>query len=821
MTETHSISVSEFIINEQLPYNNIVYYIGENGKKTPLNELNNKIKENIFEFDLIVSYNKKTHKDKCKFINKTRDEFYNCYSIYLKFVEKLFVVDIDEMNYDINKLPDILKILPYTKGNTKGFHLFVYINDFPIYNKYNQTKVFKFCEGDLIRTNNIWEKAKGIVYNYNNEIPNIEWNDIKELIDIDILDIQIEQDLIKQNKRDTKHNIVNNSNKDIDNIEDTVINNDIENIEKNIINNDINLIKLLLDIITPEYRDNYDDWRQIIWSIANDNKNYDFGLEFTKKSSKFVSEDYYKKIWDSSDGSYTIGTLNYYARLSNEQEYIKIKKYDSTLNFYNFTDNDYSTLLLKEIGDIFIYQKDILYVYYKRKWHENNKDLCKFVIQSFLIKFFANILNIFSEDIKHFNNINNDYEEKKLKNIILMIRSIKTICKINKIIDQFKVLLSSRLDNVEFDISLPNILCFNNVSFDLITGEKFIVEKHHYIIQTTGYDYIESTTEQLEQINNIFNDIFPDEETKKCYLSIMFSSLTGIRLEKFILANGEGRNGKGVLNELLQALLGENYSYKGNITTLTEKIKDGGNPGIANLNKMRLVIFSEPNDCDSLQIGNIKTMTGDDTINARGLYSNITICHMFATIIFECNKKPKINGRIDDSVINRFINILFPTFFTDNENDIKNIKHAKPQNKDFKEKFFKTIFKCVLFDYIINNANKSLYIPEQILKNTREYLYESDDFLTWFNENYSSNNNKKSYIFIKDILDLYKNSEYYKLLNKKQQREITEKTFKELIRTNIQLRHNFYERKKINKKEMLYIITNYSKNSKETSLINI
>jgi len=228
-----------------------------------------------------------------------------------------------------------------------------------------------------------------------------------------------------------------------------------------------------------------------------------------------------------------------------------------------------------------------------------------------------------------------------------------------------------------------------------------------YIIQNTEYDYIKSTEEQLQQMEKIFNDIFPIIETKKCYLSIMFSALTGIRLEKFILANGEGRNGKGVLNELLRALLGNKYSYKGNITTLTEKIKDGANPGIANLNKMRLIIFSEPNDCDLLQIGNIKTITGDDEINARGLYSNKTNTELFGTNIFECNQKPKINGRIDDSVINRLINVIFPTYFTDNKQELKDLKYARPQNKDFKEKTFKKIYRCVLFDYILKYAEKN------------------------------------------------------------------------------------------------------------------
>ena len=134
---------------------------------------------------------------------------------------------------------------------------------------------------------------------------------------------------------------------------------------------------------------------------------------------------------------------------------------------------------------------------------------------------------------------------------------------------------------------------------------------------------------------------------------------TAICLKHFV-GYGAGRNGKGFVNELTRSLLGDMYSYKGNIITLTQPFnKAGACQEVANMNKKRLTIFNEPNEDDYLQAGNIKSLTGDDVINARGLYSTDTKCHLMSTIIFECNKKPKVNGRIDDSIINRFINIKF------------------------------------------------------------------------------------------------------------------------------------------------------------------
>jgi len=46
----------------------------------------------------------------------------------------------------------------------------------------------------------------------------------------------------------------------------------------------------------------------------------------------------------------------------------------------------------------------------------------------------------------------------------------------------------------------------------------------------------------MKEIETIINNIFPNPETKKTYLSILWMGLTGIRQEKFFIANGGGRN---------------------------------------------------------------------------------------------------------------------------------------------------------------------------------------------------------------------------------------------------------------------------------------
>ena len=91
-----------------------------------------------------------------------------------------------------------------------------------------------------------------------------------------------------------------------------------------------------------------------------------------------------------------------------------------------------------------------------------------------------------------------------------------------------------------------------------------------------------------------------------------------------MIANGQGRNGKGLLNELAFKLLG-GYAYKLSIEILTKEVKKtGANPELANLHKMRMVVASEPEDGCKIQIGFAKELTGCNEISDRGLYSGVT-----------------------------------------------------------------------------------------------------------------------------------------------------------------------------------------------------
>ena len=220
--------------------------------------------------------------------------------------------------------------------------------------------------------------------------------------------------------------------------------------------------------------------------------------------------------------------------------------------------------------------------------------------------------------------------------------------------------------------------------------------------------------------------------------------MMGELTEKFVVMTGTGGNGKGVLDELHTVMLG-NYYHKGSVAVLTNPLKTGGNPEVANIHCKRTVVYTEPEDHLKLVLSTVKTLTGDSVVSARQLYSNQTSTTNHATTILECNELPAIGGRIDDSAARRFINIRFPCRYTDDPNDVdllagapnvyaRNLKYKSPQWREgHKHAFFELMRQ---YTQATPQAPREIIVDDKLRAYTREYLNKCDIGAEWFRENF-------------------------------------------------------------------------------------
>ncbi len=569
-------------------------------------------------------------------------------------------------------------------------------------------------------------------------------------------------------------------------------------------------IKEISEIINIKYIDSYNDWIRILWSIKSHNDdNRDIALNISKKSSKFNNDDF-EKYWNQyrkEDIKLTLGTLRYYARMSNNEEYMKvrIKHNQSKIKqlFRYPTQENLAIIFDKIFGDDFIYNQQKVYYFNGIVWETSENSLRR--------KFTGDFTKIFlNEEIESFKKLkelepgNDNYrltleKNKLLIKIIGQLQSnsnIKAICN-----DAIKPYIEN--NKVSFEKN-AYVFCFTNKVYDLKKYEFFDYgNREDYMTMTTGYEYRPATKTEKETLNNILSKIFPIEIERKLYLTILSTGLYGMTLEKFILANGSGRNGKGLINELAEKMFG-NYAYNCNNAILLNAVKDGANQSISNMDNKRIIFYREPNaeNQHKLDVCTIKEITGGSKINARALYSTNTDTNLKGTHIMECNEKPLMRGQIDKAIMDRYIDIKFRSTFTDRDEEVNEEENIYKCKVELKEINFQEEHKYALFEILIehwkeyndNGKNINKFIPDYIRDEGDEYLKKSNEIFNWFDENYEKTEDDTDIIKLADIYEEFKLSDIYINYTKAEKREMNKNKFIDKLSKNIFLRKYYKEK---------------------------
>jgi phage/plasmid-associated DNA primase len=565
----------------------------------------------------------------------------------------------------------------------------------------------------------------------------------------------------------------------------------------NVITNSIN--EQIVNLIGLKYLDDYSSWTKIVWAMRNENYSEEFAMKISKKSKKFDIK-VFTKLWhrDNYEGINLVkqGTLNYYAKLSNPKGYelIYINKYLANLDVFDEGLLKDYFISINADSIVAIKKKSNLFVFYKNNWVEDDGGV---LVQNMLFETIKSMYVLVIETL--FEQLKNDPKNKTLSEQMATITKLNHTYgnKNNKNIYSlvFNELKANAQEEDIFDTN-RYIFSFTNKSYDLKNNVWFEPTKFDYILTTCNKEWREPTQQQKSKIKELFESIFPDENVRKAYTSILRSGLTGIRHEYFIIATGGGRNGKGLINELMNYLLGD-YSGTLHLSLLTKEIKSGANTELRSLHKKRLIIASEPEEghAEKLRCSNIKALTGNETHKARGLYEKDDITKIMGTFIMECNTKPEISGKKDTAILDRMIIIPFTMTFTDDKELLENEPSKyKLKNPLYKEESFKQEHYCALFNYLITEyTTNDLYIPQACKKLGADYLLDKDEFANWFLDVYKEGpDDEYSLITIKDLHAKYMEMNKGKM-SVVESRTMTCKKFIEMIKDHILLKKHFIE----------------------------
>jgi putative DNA primase/helicase len=286
-----------------------------------------------------------------------------------------------------------------------------------------------------------------------------------------------------------------------------------------------------------------------------------------------------------------------------------------------------------------------------------------------------------------------------------------------------------------------DIIGFDNGVYDL--KEKIFRKAtiEDCVSWSVGYDYVDESEcdpDTLAYLENFVFSLFENRDTGSYFLKHIGSFLFGGNKEELIhFWVGNGRNGKGTVDDLLRQTLGPYYQVlDDSFFTTSKKNQDEASPAMMALKNVRLTMTTEPEGTTSYLSSKFKRLCGNDPIHCRSLYSNAmqTFVPTFKPVI-QTNHLPQFTD-VDIGLLQRIrvINFCY-TFVKPTEYQPENKNHKlidinlKTNLRKMKGEFMTLLIKW----YHIYTIESLDYPSKDIIEFTSKYRADIDSVQTFVN----------------------------------------------------------------------------------------
>ncbi len=260
-----------------------------------------------------------------------------------------------------------------------------------------------------------------------------------------------------------------------------------------------------------------------------------------------------------------------------------------------------------------------------------------------------------------------------------------------------------------------------NGTIDLHTMDFYPHNPADMITKISPADYKPSA--KSERFTKFIDEITSGDNEKKVFLQkILAYALSGDTKHEcmFFLYGATTRNGKGTLMESILSVMGD-YGKTVRPETIAQKQNTNSqspSEDIARLMGIRFANISEPSKGLVLNAALVKSMTGNDTLNARMLNENSFDFQPQFKLYINANYLPVINDMTLFSS-GRVIIIPFDRHFDECE-----------QDKTLKEEFRKPETQSAILNWLLEGyrllAKEGLTVPQSVTVATQAYYHDSD-----------------------------------------------------------------------------------------------
>ena len=554
------------------------------------------------------------------------------------------------------------------------------------------------------------------------------------------------------------------------------------------ISKQIELCKKIVPLINEDRAIDHNEWMTIGWALYNSTDGSDEGLEiwieFSAKGERSEKRcEYEWNLMQRNDGySYTLGTLNYFAKIDNPESYKKIKD-ENTKNYIensiDGSNTDIANVLYSEYSDMFTCASISNKIWYKFNgiiWEhiEEGKDL-RLKISNELPQRYLELLRKFREEMIEAEQKGSKGEvamwERKAKSCSILIKNLSTTSFKNNVMREAMDIFHNEKFKHRLDVN-PYLIAFKNGIFDLRQNVFRKGRPEDYLSKTLGVRYIEFDEEDqiVIEVKEFLQRIFPDKSLYKYFLDIASDVFVGGNHQKKVYFwLGDGDNGKSMLQILMEVAMGQ-LAIKFDTTLFTGKRPTQGqaHPELARAGGgVRWAVLEEPDKTETINTGFMKKMSGNDSIFVRDLFEKGKDCKEITPLFklhFICNHLPNLknNGKAE---FNRIRVLPFESTFVDPNGEIeipdtleeRFRKKIFPKDNDTENKCrnkWPEPFMWLLMNHRIKNLNSIREEPEKVLEATNSYKRQSDLYRIFIEENIIEVPEK--YISITDIYNVFK-----------------------------------------------------------------
>ena len=536
-------------------------------------------------------------------------------------------------------------------------------------------------------------------------------------------------------------------------------------------NENLDKIKKIIDILSIDRAENYNDWQNLGWCLHNiDDRLLPIWIQFSKKSTKFKDGEC-EQDWPYMDNQgLGLGTLYMWAKEDNPEKYAEITKNDLRKYIFkslNSTPFAVAMVMYQMFKDEFVYApKKNWYHFSNHRWKVLDEGIeLKKRISTVILKEYTKLRLEFSNKQNNLDSDDPDFDEyeKKIKNIHeLVLRLQQTQFKKNVMAECQELFYLEDFES-ELDVK-TKLIGFENGVYDLDNGVFRDGISEDYIKYSTRINYFldfDNHHCQVQEVRAFIHQILPVKDEREYAIRLLSSFLDGeIKGQKFHMWSGSGGNGKSKLIELFQKTFGDyTTTFPSSLLTKTRAAAETASPHLAAAKGKRFSVLQEPEKGEKLNIGLMKELTGGDKITARGLHRDPIEFYPQFKLVLTCNNKPEVS-EIDDGTWRRIRNLEFRSKFVDNPDQNNPFEFHIDDELSRKMEHWPEAFMWILLEEYKLYKKEGINEPKSVRENTDEYKNNSDPFSQFFSEKIKEARGESIHIdeAFTQFLEWYKNA---------------------------------------------------------------